>query len=67
MDLEVVKILRYRVRECVRREGVNHPQRCREHVDAYWEAFHKYKSEGIDVFLGNNVYYIFVTGWSAYH
>jgi NADH dehydrogenase (ubiquinone) 1 beta subcomplex subunit 10 len=51
VDLEEVKILRERVRDCVRREEVNHPQRCREHVDAYFKAFRKYKSEG----------------WYAYH
>ena len=50
VDLEVVKILRDRVQECVRREEVNHPQRCREHVEAYFKAFHKYRSEG------NNMY-----------
>lgn len=46
IDLEEVKLLRDRVRECVRREEVNHPQRCREVVAQYMEAFKKYRSEG---------------------
>ena len=46
IDLEEVKILRDRVRECVRREEVNHPLRCREVVAQYMEAFKKYRSEG---------------------
>lgn len=46
IDLEEVKILRDRVRECVRREEVNHPQRCREVVAMYMKAFRKYRSEG---------------------
>lgn len=49
VDLEMVKILRKRVEDCVRREEVNHPQRCREHAIAYMEAFHKYKSQGISM------------------
>ena len=44
--LEEVKILRDRVRECYRKEEVNHAQRCREHAEAYMKAFKKYRSEG---------------------
>ena len=47
IDLEEVKLLRQKVRDCQRREEVNHPQRCREHVDNYLKAYHKYRSEGI--------------------
>ena len=47
VDLEEIKILRQRVNDCQRREEVNHPQRCREHVLAYLSAFKKYKSQGI--------------------
>lgn len=46
VDLEEVKILRQRVEDCVRREDVNYPQRCREQTIAYMEAFRKYKSQG---------------------
>ncbi len=46
IDLEVVKILRERVRDCQKREEVNHPERCREHVEKYMTAFKKYRSEG---------------------
>ncbi|XP_003382776.1 PREDICTED: NADH dehydrogenase [ubiquinone] 1 beta subcomplex subunit 10-A-like isoform X2 [Amphimedon queenslandica] len=46
IDLEVVRILRERVKECQRREEVNHLQRCREHVEAYMKAHRKYRSEG---------------------
>lgn len=46
IDLEEIKILRQRVQDCVRRETVNHPQRCREHAIAYLEAYRKYKSQG---------------------
>ena len=46
IDLEEVKILRQRVQDCMRRETVNHPQRCREHAIAYLEAYRKYKTKG---------------------
>lgn len=46
VDLEEVKILRKRLSDCVRREEVNHLQRCRPQSMAYWKAFRKYRSEG---------------------
>ncbi|XP_064406747.1 NADH dehydrogenase [ubiquinone] 1 beta subcomplex subunit 10-like [Halichondria panicea] len=46
IDLETVKILRERVKNCQRKEGVNHPQRCRDHAIAYMTALRKYQSEG---------------------
>ena len=46
VDLEVVKILRERMKDCQRREGVNHPQNCRDHTIAYMTALRKYQSEG---------------------
>ena len=51
IDLETVKILRARVQECQRREEVNHPERCREHVERYFQAFKKYRSEGAYLIL----------------
>jgi hypothetical protein len=44
--LEEIKILRDKVRECVIREEVNHPQKCKEYGEAYMKAFKKYKSQG---------------------
>lgn len=69
----MVKILRERVRECYKREEVNHPERCREHVDKYFKAFKKYRSEGevfvnimdVDVFI---ICFLFIfIGWFKYH
>ncbi|MCO5578773.1 hypothetical protein L7F22_032619 [Adiantum nelumboides] len=36
--IERAKILRERVRQCYRREGVNHLQNCRTHVRQYLES-----------------------------
>ena len=43
---EEMKILRKRVSDCVRREEVNHLQRCRPQYMAYWKSYRKYRSEG---------------------
>ncbi|KNC73416.1 hypothetical protein SARC_14028 [Sphaeroforma arctica JP610] len=34
-----VKILRKEVTECYRREGVNHEEKCKDLVEAYWQAY----------------------------
>ena len=69
VDLEVVRILRDRVKECQRREEVNHLQRCREHVEAYMKAFLKYRSEGNQ---GRNetvlsFVFCYYLGWLGFH
>ncbi|KAG6557036.1 hypothetical protein Mapa_000962 [Marchantia paleacea] len=33
--IEMAKVLRERVQQCYRREGVNHYQKCRQHVKNY--------------------------------
>ena len=43
---EEMKILHDRVSDCVKREEVNHLQRCRPHYMAYWKSLRKYHSEG---------------------
>ena len=47
IDQQETRILRERLIECVRREDVNYPQRCREHAKAYMKAYKKYRSGGI--------------------
>ncbi|KAL3692927.1 hypothetical protein R1sor_006578 [Riccia sorocarpa] len=36
--IEMSKVLRERVQQCYRREGVNHYQKCREHVRNYLKS-----------------------------
>lgn len=70
IDLETVKILRDRVKNCQRREGVNHPQRCRDDAIAYMTALRKYQSEGESegVVVVQYCMTIFVfTGWKKIH
>ena len=43
---EELKILQQRLSDCVKREEVNHLQRCRPQHMAYWKSFRKYRSEG---------------------
>ena len=40
IDIEKAKLIRERLRECYRREGVNHFENCKELVEKYTEAFH---------------------------
>ena len=40
IDIEKAKLIRERLRECYRREGVNHFENCKELVEKYAEAFH---------------------------
>ncbi len=71
IDLETVKILRARVQECQRREEVNHPERCRDHVERYFQAFKKYRSEGVYLILRytlpHSYGYFSASGWFQYH
>jgi NADH dehydrogenase (ubiquinone) 1 beta subcomplex subunit 10 len=43
---EELKILQERLSDCVKREEVNHQQRCRSQSKAYWNSFRKYRSQG---------------------
>ena len=45
--LEMVKILRQRLLECVQREEVNHKQMCRKEVEAYTKALQRSRTEGM--------------------
>ena len=44
VDREEIKILHERLKQCVRKEGVNHPMACRDYKQAYTKAVEKYKS-----------------------
>lgn len=46
IELERVKILRQRVSDCNRKEGVNHMQSCRKEVKEYMTALRAYRSKG---------------------
>jgi NADH dehydrogenase (ubiquinone) 1 beta subcomplex subunit 10 len=46
IELEKVKILRQRVSDCSRKEGVNHMQNCRKEVKEYMTALREYRSKG---------------------
>ena len=39
IDVEKAKLIRERVRECYRNEGVNHFENCKDLVEKYTEAF----------------------------
>jgi len=42
--VETLKILRTRLRDCYRAEGVNHHAKCRPHVEAYLKAIEQTKT-----------------------
>ena len=44
---EELNILQERLSDCVKREEVNHLQRCRPQAMAYWNSFRKYRSQGL--------------------
>ena len=43
IQVETIKILRTRLRDCYRKEGVNHHAKCRPHVEAYLKAIEETK------------------------
>ena len=63
---EEMKILRKRVSDCVRREEVNHLQRCRPQYMAYWKSYRKYRSEGDGFYTpGYIIYPMFTTYYNT--
>jgi len=45
VELETVKILRERMKQCYRREEVNSKQNCKKEVSDYMSAFKAYKAK----------------------
>eukprot|EP00049_Salpingoeca_infusionum_P027861 m.34724 g.34724 ORF g.34724 m.34724 type:complete len:75 (+) comp9800_c1_seq1:185-409(+) len=46
VDLEQFHMLQQRVRECYRKQGINHYEDCREHVEKYKQALAAHRTRG---------------------
>ena len=45
VTVQTVGLLRERMSQCYRREGVNHLENCKEQVQAYWDAIRSLKQQ----------------------